>query len=225
MSKYLWDKEKLQKAITEGISYSDVLRRMNIPTAGNNQSTLKRKIKEFNLDISHFTFRREKKNESKQIPIDDYLNNKKFIKTSDLKEKLIKAGLKLSKCEKCGISEWQGAPLVIQLHHINGNSKNNNLNNLQLLCPNCHSQTDNYCGNSNKQPKQKYYCPDCGREIHRRSTRCLSCASKFRGQTKFNLSKEELQGLLEQGYSRTQIGKNLGVTEACIRKWIKKYNI
>ena len=60
MSKYLWDKEKLQKAITEGISYSDVLRRMNIPTAGNNQSTLKRKIKEFNLDISHFTFRREK---------------------------------------------------------------------------------------------------------------------------------------------------------------------
>ena len=76
---------------------------MNIPTAGNNQSTLKRKIKEFNLDISHFTFRREKKNESKQIPIDDYLNNKKFIKTSDLKEKLIKAGLKLSKCEKCGI--------------------------------------------------------------------------------------------------------------------------
>lgn len=78
---------------------------MNIPTAGNNQSTLKRKIKEFNLDISHFTFRREKKSESKQIPIDDYLNNKKFIKTSDLKEKLIKAGLKLSKCEKCGISE------------------------------------------------------------------------------------------------------------------------
>lgn len=72
--------------------------------------------------------------------------------------------------------------------------------------------------NSNKQAKQKYYCPDCGREISKNATRCLSCASKFRGQTKFNLSKEELQSLLDQGYSRIQIGKKFGITEAAIRK-------
>ena len=107
-------------------------------------------------------------------------------------------------------------PLVIQLHHIDGNRDNNSLDNLQMLCPNCHSQTENYCGN--KQTKQKYYCPDCGREISKNATRCLSCASKFRGQTKFNLSKEELQSLLNQGYSRIQIGKNFGITEAAIRK-------
>lgn len=107
-------------------------------------------------------------------------------------------------------------PLVIQLHHIDGNRNNNSLDNLEMLCPNCHSQTENYCGN--KQAKQKYYCPDCGREISKNATRCLSCASKFRGQTKFNLSKEELQSLLDQGYSRIQIGKKFGITEAAIRK-------
>lgn len=154
-----------------------------------------------------------------------YLNSKTYIQSSKLKEKLLSEGLKINKCERCGLSEWNGVPIVIQLHHIDGNKYNNSLDNLQMLCPNCHSQTDNYCGNSNKQTKQKYYCPDCGREIGKRSTRCLSCASKFRGQTKFNLSKEELQSLLDKGYTRIQIGKNLGVTEACIRKWIKKYNI
>lgn len=87
-----------------------------------------------------------------------------------------------------------------------------------MLCPNCHSQTENYCGNSNKVNKQKYYCPDCGREINKNSTRCLSCASKFRGHTKFNLSKEELQSLLDKGYSRIQIGKMFNITEAAIRK-------
>jgi 5-methylcytosine-specific restriction endonuclease McrA len=46
--------------------------------------------------------------------------------------------------EKCGLSEWQGNPLVCELHHINGDSTDNRIENLQILCPNCHSQTDNF---------------------------------------------------------------------------------
>lgn len=49
-----------------------------------------------------------------------------------------------NKCESCGIIEWQSKPLALEIHHIDGNSKNNDLSNLQLLCPNCHSQTDNF---------------------------------------------------------------------------------
>jgi 5-methylcytosine-specific restriction endonuclease McrA len=50
-----------------------------------------------------------------------------------------------SVCIECNITEWKGKSIVLELHHIDGDSKNNKVNNLQLLCPNCHSQTLNYC--------------------------------------------------------------------------------
>lgn len=55
-----------------------------------------------------------------------------------------------AKCEICGIKTWLGKPIVLQIHHLDGNHKNNSVDNLQLLCPNCHTQTDTY---SNKKRK------------------------------------------------------------------------
>ncbi len=61
-----------------------------------------------------------------------------------LKRRLVEAGLKEDRCEGCGISEWQGKPLSLALHHVNGKGRDNRLENLQILCPNCHSQTPNF---------------------------------------------------------------------------------
>jgi 5-methylcytosine-specific restriction endonuclease McrA len=61
-----------------------------------------------------------------------------------LKRRLIAEGLKQHRCEECGISEWLGRPLSMELHHTNGDPHDNRIENLQLLCPNCHSQTENY---------------------------------------------------------------------------------
>jgi 5-methylcytosine-specific restriction endonuclease McrA len=63
-----------------------------------------------------------------------------------LKRRLIAAGIKENRCEICGITEWLDRPLAMQLHHVNGDGHDNRLANLQLLCPNCHSQTDTYGG-------------------------------------------------------------------------------
>ena len=63
-----------------------------------------------------------------------------------VKQRLIAAGLKAARCEDCGIDSWHGAPLSLCLHHINGDGDDNRLENLQLLCPNCHSQTPNFSG-------------------------------------------------------------------------------
>ena len=63
----------------------------------------------------------------------------RYVKSSKLKEKLIKDGIKENKCEKCGAVTWMGVPLVLELHHKNGDHYDNDLENLEILCPNCHS--------------------------------------------------------------------------------------
>jgi DNA-binding CsgD family transcriptional regulator len=65
---------------------------------------------------------------------------------SNLKRRLLKAGLLQAICGRCGLTEWQGIPLALQLHHVNGVRSDNLLANLTLLCPNCHSQTDTWGG-------------------------------------------------------------------------------
>lgn len=74
------------------------------------------------------------------------------VKTSSnkLRQALFLSGYKENKCECCNITEWNGKPISMQLHHIDGNPLNNALENLQILCPNCHTQTDNY-GSKNKR--------------------------------------------------------------------------
>jgi hypothetical protein len=79
-------------------------------------------------------------------PIELYLVDGRAVNRDHLKQRLFRAGLKAGRCELCGINEWLGRPLSLALHHLNGNGLDNRLENLQLLCPNCHSQTPNFSG-------------------------------------------------------------------------------
>jgi 5-methylcytosine-specific restriction endonuclease McrA len=79
-------------------------------------------------------------------PIELYLVKGRNTSRTHLKRRLLAEGLKQNRCEICGLIEWLGRPLSMALHHINGDGRDNRLENLQLLCPNCHSQTDNFSG-------------------------------------------------------------------------------
>ena len=72
-------------------------------------------------------------------PAEFYFDNQQPIQSHKLKEKLFRDGLKEEKCEICGVSEWQGVKLPLELHHKNNNHTDNSFENLQILCPNCHS--------------------------------------------------------------------------------------
>lgn len=82
----------------------------------------------------------------RRTPLSDMLVAGRVTKRTYLKARLVEAGLKQDRCEGCGIRDWEGESLSLHLHHINGNGRDNRLENLQLLCPNCHSQTDTYGG-------------------------------------------------------------------------------
>ena len=144
------------------------------------------------------------------------------IKSSNLKILLLKEGYKENRCEVCGISKWQNKKLVCQLHHIDGDSTNNTLENLQILCPNCHSQTETYCSSS-KGNHKKNYCLVCGKEISKKSTYCPECFHYL--QRKVNRpSKDDLINDFNNLKSFLQVGRKYNVSDNAVRKWCKQYN-
>jgi hypothetical protein len=84
------------------------------------------------------------------MPLEELLSGVR--KRTHLKTRLLRLGLKQNRCETCGITEWLGRPLSMALHHVNGDGDDNRLENLQMLCPNCHSQTENFAGRGRRRP-------------------------------------------------------------------------
>lgn len=87
------------------------------------------------------------------IPMEDLLVNGRSLSGRHLKSRLFRAGLMEQHCHECGLTEWRGKKLPLELHHINGVHNDNRRENPTLLCPNCHSLTPNYCGKNTKRRK------------------------------------------------------------------------
>jgi 5-methylcytosine-specific restriction endonuclease McrA len=88
------------------------------------------------------------------IPIEELLvQGREQTSRTHLKRRLIRAGLKEDRCERCGNTDWLGEPLSMELHHANGDRHDNRLFNLEMLCPNCHSQTETWGGRNGHRRK------------------------------------------------------------------------
>ena len=152
------------------------------------------------------------------------------VSSHKLKEKMIKDGLKKHQCELCLLEEWQGRAIPLELHHKDGNHYNNDFNNLQILCPNCHAIQENNSGAGVKIKKRndsnKKFCIDCHIEISQKAIRCKSCASKekYKDNEKNLLSREQLKFLIRTK-PFVQIGKEFNVSDNAIRKWCDTYNL
>lgn len=142
------NKEELQSWLNECFCISDFCRKLEVVPAGDNYRIIKDLIKENNLATSHFKGNEKYivKQQGQKQDLSKILESGEYTNTTKLKDRLFKWGVKEQKCECCGNKEWLGVELPLEIHHIDGNHKNNHLENLQILCPNCHSLTNNYRG-------------------------------------------------------------------------------
>lgn len=149
-----WTNDDFTEAVKNSYSYAEVLRQLGLKPAGSNYDMVKRKIKELEIDTSHMTgqlWSKGKKLEDSKYhhgnPLKEILvKDSTYTNMSKLKNRILNEGLKERKCECCGLTEWLGQPISLEMHHVNGIKNDLRIENLQILCPNCHAQTDNYRG-------------------------------------------------------------------------------
>ena len=175
------EEELLEQLVSESNSLSEILRKQGKAVSGNACKILKEKLEKYNIEYS---FSQNYSKNLKKKPIEYYLQENIKCDSQKLKKRLIKEGLKKDICECCGQdTTWNGKPLVLQLDHINGDHHDNRLENLRIVCPNCHSQTDTFCTR-----KKRKTCPDCGAEISSRASYCRKCAPKHKKDKKASSS-------------------------------------
>jgi hypothetical protein len=142
--------DELINAVQTSVSIRQVLSKLGLVEAGGNYSIIKRRIQSLKVDMSHFTGKGWRGGSRNPVvtpkPISVILQRGVAYQSYKLKRRLFVEGLKTQRCENCSGSEWMGQPIPLELDHINGDSTDNRIENLRILCPNCHALTETYRG-------------------------------------------------------------------------------
>ena len=225
-----YTEQEFIEAVKNNTNITNVLRQLKLGTNSRNFFICCKKIKELNLSTDHFV--KQKHNfQSKELVL--ILTENSFPNTTNLKKKLLKLNLLDNKCQICNITDWLGIPLVLQLDHINGIHSDNRIENLRLLCPNCHTQTPTHSGKNIKGKYLTNACKFCDNSISQSKIFCnRDCYRFFKKKFDKNTqptkiqwpTKEELERLVWE-MPATKIGKLLGVSDKSIVNKCKQYDI
>ena len=135
-------KNEILQWINENQSKAYMARELNC-----NPKTINSVLAKLGIDYSgNQSGKGQSKSNNNYMPLQEYLNSSLDIQSNKVRNKLLREGYKNHQCECCGMTEWLGQPIPLELHHKDGNRNNNTLENYQLLCPNCHAFTDSYRG-------------------------------------------------------------------------------
>jgi len=229
---WVMDTEDFAKLVAQSKTYTEILDYWGFDHRGYYSRTLRARIQKDKIDDSHIKqySSGEKAGWKTGRSLDEYLVlHGPSVQGSELKRKLIKAGLKTNICEECGQEPiWNNKPLTLQLDHINGNSADNRIENLRILCPHCHSQTDTFAGKNCGHAKPKRICHICNSQIPRwlKECKCKPKVVKPRPSRHKvpHPTAEELHTLV---WSKplTQLAKDLGVSDVAIHKWCRQLGV
>ncbi len=145
-------KEELEAIVAESKTFAEIMRKLGYTgNRGNSIRGLKNYLDKLEIDYSRFLQENIERFSHPATELKDTLvSGCTYTNMTRLKKRVLREGLLGDKCSVCGIKEWNGKPIVLQLDHINGDNRDNRLENLRLLCPNCHSQTETFCRKKKK---------------------------------------------------------------------------
>ena len=234
-----FSKEELQQIVSECTSMRELAKRCGYVSIGNNDHTIKKKLIEYNISISHFTG--VAKGKVNRTDENVFCENSTASQATLRRHYIKKFPQEI--CSICGQTTiWNNKPLTLTLDHINGKNHDNRIENLRWICPNCDRQLPTFAGHNPAQYQnivgQKLecssqekventisYCKNCGKIIspHTKTGQCPECAAISR-RTVDRPSREVLKDLIRKD-PFVQIANAYGVTDNAIRKWCDQYNL
>lgn len=218
-------KNEFEAIVKKSTSISAIVKYFGFSPTGTHHKMVQQRCTEENIDLSHIPLGNAS-NKGRQfdralVPLEDVMVQGSTYSRSSLKKRLIQDGFLEERCSICCLLPfWNNKKLVLRLDHINGDPTDHRGDNLRLVCPNCDSQSDTYCG---RKTKVRYFCKCCPAEITKESQlkMCVYCVGKtFRRveRPSFELLQLEIE---ELGYKGT--GKKYGVRDNTIRKWVRSF--
>lgn len=223
--------ERVKKYLPISNSLNHLCKQLKVKSCDGYYKKIQKIIEEHKLSTEHFgTIAFNRNNSFKMSDKEFFVDGEKREGKSVIK-RLVEGKHKKYECEECGIFEWNGKPLTLQIHHINGKHDDNRIGNLQILCPNCHTQTDTFGKRKNKQckhPKRhttRKNCIVCGKEIEGWGKEYCSHECSYTGHRKTNITADELLTLIKTMKSYTKVGNYLSVSGNTIKKYTKTLGI
>lgn len=216
------EKELLEKIVSESNNRKECFIKLGLHESNTKSyRVLNYWLNEYEIDVSHFSSYNSMKasvaRKRKAIKLDDILAGlHPFFSTNHLKLRLIKENRLNHKCAICHLTDWMGQPIPLDLDHINGISTDHRLENIRLLCRNCHAQTFNFCGKNAKRNGQSNH------SVKMTEMKAQKLKRKSKNEMKINLIQSSNIQFDKYGWVE-KASRLLEMKPQKINRWMKIY--